>query len=575
MAKGTASACSATLCGRIREKLYTATKVPPKHRLWPSRRGDRLEDVFPAEYIREYTEKSLANLGLSSVDLLQFHVWEDDWTDKRWQRAVDDLKREGLTQAIGISINRWEPWNGVRTLRTGLIDAVQVIYNIFDQAPEERLFPACQRVGASVIARVPFDEGSLTGTMTVDDTWPEGDWRNLSEARQAADDPGARETLRPLVPPGKLAADLALRFILHHPAVSTTIPGMRALPSRRGQHRGQRCAAPTQPWRRCGPPLATGLADPMTHPGSPREQDTARGVQRRRHRHHHHHHGPGAEGPARDGRAALRPLVPIFLAYVLSFVNLGIYWNNHHHMLHACERISGGILWANLHLLFWLSLVPFATGWMGENHFAALPTAVYGGVMFPVRHRLHGPAAHAGRPPARIRPGRGHAQQDGGLLFPLGLRRAILLAFHEQVDLPSPLRHHHPDLSWACSHQMSPSWRPGTSILIPGRHREMPPPSTIAQVQRSGLEAISPLAPVAILSPRPPPLPPPSPPASMCRLRALQAPRRRQRTPAAPPKKDEPKERSGRPGDRRPPTSLAGIPPAGFAGGRPETWPPP
>jgi uncharacterized membrane protein len=78
---------------------------------------------------------------------------------------------------------------------------------------------------------------------------------------------------------------------------------------------------------------------------------------------------------------ALRPLVPVFLTYVLSFVFLGIYWNNHHHMLHAADRINGKILWANLHLLFWLSLVPFVTGWMGENHFASLPTAVYGGVL--------------------------------------------------------------------------------------------------------------------------------------------------------------------------------------------------
>jgi uncharacterized membrane protein len=77
----------------------------------------------------------------------------------------------------------------------------------------------------------------------------------------------------------------------------------------------------------------------------------------------------------------LRPLAPVFFCYVLSFVYVGIYWNNHHHMLHACSRVTGGVLWANLHLLFWLSLFPFTTGWMGENHFAALPTAVYGAVL--------------------------------------------------------------------------------------------------------------------------------------------------------------------------------------------------
>ena len=138
-----------------------------------------MTDVFPPDYIRQMTEKSLENLGLDHVDLQQFHVWEDAWArDQRWQRAVDDLKREGLVRAIGISINRWEPWNALETLRTGLIDAVQVIYNIFDQAPEDELFPLCEELNVGVIARVPFDEGTLTGTLTKDSRWPAGDWRN-------------------------------------------------------------------------------------------------------------------------------------------------------------------------------------------------------------------------------------------------------------------------------------------------------------------------------------------------------------------------------------------------------------
>ena len=85
--------------------------------------------------------------------------------------------------------------------------------------------------------------------------------------------------------------------------------------------------------------------------------------------------------PHGDSLATLAPLIPVFLSYILSFVYIGIYWNNHHHMLHACTRVSGGVLWANLHLLFWLSLFPFATGWMGENHFAATPSALYGVVL--------------------------------------------------------------------------------------------------------------------------------------------------------------------------------------------------
>ncbi len=211
--------------------LYTATKIPPKNRTWPSRRGFPLEEVFPPDHIREYTEKSLTNLGLPCVDLMQFHVWEDDWAeDGRWQRAVEELKREGLVRAIGISINRWEPWNGLRTLRTGRIDAVQVIYNIFDQAPEDELFPLCRELDIGVIARVPFDEGTLTGTLTKESRWPEGDWRNsyfvpenLIPCVERAD------ALKRLVPPQMTMPEMALRFILSNPEVHTTIPGMRKL----------------------------------------------------------------------------------------------------------------------------------------------------------------------------------------------------------------------------------------------------------------------------------------------------------------------------------------------------------
>jgi aryl-alcohol dehydrogenase-like predicted oxidoreductase len=210
-------------------ELYTATKIPPKNRRWPSRRGFRLADVFPPDHIREYTEKSLANLALRFVHLIQFHVWEDDWAaDESWQRAVEDLKRQGLVRAVGLSINRWEPWNALRTLRTGHINAVQVIYNIFDQAPEDELFPLCRELNVAVIARVPFDEGTLTGTLTKESRWPQGDWRNtyfvpenLTPSVDRAD------ALKPLLPAGASMPDMALRFILSNPDVSTVIPGMR------------------------------------------------------------------------------------------------------------------------------------------------------------------------------------------------------------------------------------------------------------------------------------------------------------------------------------------------------------
>ena len=212
-------------------RLYTASKIPPKNRTWPSRRGMTLDEVFPPDYIREYAERTLANLGLPRVDLLQFHVWEDAWArDARWQRAMEALKREGLVGGVGVSVNRWEPTNVVETLRTGLVDAVQVIYNVFDQAPEDELFPLCEELDVAVIARVPFDEGSLTGTLTKDSRWPEGDWRNLYFVPENLGPTVDRvEALRPLVPAGMTMPELALRFILSDPRVSTVIPGMRSL----------------------------------------------------------------------------------------------------------------------------------------------------------------------------------------------------------------------------------------------------------------------------------------------------------------------------------------------------------
>ncbi|MDQ3743149.1 MAG: aldo/keto reductase [Acidobacteriota bacterium] len=226
---------SESLLGRLvranpDKRLYTASKVPPKNRKWPSRRGSTLDDVFPPEYIEEYVHKSLRNSGLESFGLMQFHVWEDEWVeDERWAKKMDELRAQGLVRAVGISINRWEPWNGVRAVRAGLVDAVQVIYNIFDQNPEDELFPACREMDVAVIARVPFDEGTLTGTITKESRWPEGDWRNtyfvpdnLIPSVERAD------ALKPLAArAGLRMPEMALRFILSNPTVSTIIPGMR------------------------------------------------------------------------------------------------------------------------------------------------------------------------------------------------------------------------------------------------------------------------------------------------------------------------------------------------------------
>lgn len=213
------------------KKLFVATKIPPKNRKWPSKPSFTLQEVFPSDYIIEYTEKSLKNLGVETIDLQQFHVWEDSWAQQdEWQETIAKLTQQGKVQAWGVSVNRWEPNNCLNTLRTGLIDAVQVIYNIFDQAPEDQLFPLCRELNIGVIARVPFDEGTLTGTLTKETTFPAGDWRgtyfvpeNLNSSVDHA------EALQPLVPPDMNLPEMALRFILSNPDVATTIPGMRKI----------------------------------------------------------------------------------------------------------------------------------------------------------------------------------------------------------------------------------------------------------------------------------------------------------------------------------------------------------
>jgi aryl-alcohol dehydrogenase-like predicted oxidoreductase len=211
-------------------RLIAATKIPPRNFQWPTRRGDPLDGAFPPDHVREYAEKCLQNLGLPAIDLLQFHVWEDAWSkDERWLRVVDDLRREGIAHAIGLSLNRWEAWNGLQAVRTGLIDTVQVIYNIFDQAPEDELFPLCRELGVGVIARVPFDEGSLTGTLTLDSTWPADDWRSTYFVPENLASSVARaDALWPVVPEDMTMPEMALRFILSDPDVTTVIPGMRS-----------------------------------------------------------------------------------------------------------------------------------------------------------------------------------------------------------------------------------------------------------------------------------------------------------------------------------------------------------
>ena len=210
-------------------KIYVATKIPPMNFKWPSRRGYLLEDCYPASHIIEYVEKSLFNLRVDTIDLIQFHVWEDDWYENdEWKHALVQLKQQGKIDKVGVSINRWEPENSIQTLKTGLIDAVQVIYNIFDQAPEDELFPLCRELDIGVIARVPFDEGTLTGNLTLDTRFPEGDWRNTYFVPEnLAASVERAEAIKKILPSNHTLAEVALKFILQNKDVSTVIPGMR------------------------------------------------------------------------------------------------------------------------------------------------------------------------------------------------------------------------------------------------------------------------------------------------------------------------------------------------------------
>jgi aryl-alcohol dehydrogenase-like predicted oxidoreductase len=211
-------------------RLCAASKVPPKNRQWPGRSSIRADDVFPYDHVIDYTDATLKNLGVETIDLQQLHVWDDSWADAEgWRQAITDLKQAGKIRAFGISVNRWEPDNVLRALDTDLVDTVQVVYNLFDQSAEDVLFPACQRRGVAIIARVPFDEGSLTGTLHADSRWAEGDWRNIYFApRHLAETlPRVERLARDADAMGMALPELALRFILSQPAVTTTIPGMR------------------------------------------------------------------------------------------------------------------------------------------------------------------------------------------------------------------------------------------------------------------------------------------------------------------------------------------------------------
>jgi aryl-alcohol dehydrogenase-like predicted oxidoreductase len=218
-----------TLRHNPNKRLYAASKIPPLNRVWPASSKDYYTEVFPAEHVFRYADLIRRKLQVDTIDLLQLHVWSDHWTDeKEFQETAAQLKRDGIVRAFGLSLNRWQPENGIRALRTGLVDTVQVIYNIFDQAPEDELLPVCREMNIGVIARVPLDEGSLGGKLTPETKFPEDDWRAGYFSK-----PKLRATLKrvdrlkALLPDGMSLPEMALRFILSNPVVSTVIIGMR------------------------------------------------------------------------------------------------------------------------------------------------------------------------------------------------------------------------------------------------------------------------------------------------------------------------------------------------------------
>lgn len=227
---------SERLIGRLlrerSETIHVATKIPPKNMRWPASAGTPVDEGFPADHVVACTEASLRNLGLETIDVQQFHVWSDEWVGRGdWLEAVERLKRDGKIRFFGVSINDFEPDNALALIETGVVDCVQVIYNIFEQSPQERLLPACLRHGVGVIVRVALDEGGLTGQIHADTVFPEGDFRanyfRGERKREVAQRAGAIVDALGIAPDA--LAETALRFVLSQPAVSTVIPGMRTV----------------------------------------------------------------------------------------------------------------------------------------------------------------------------------------------------------------------------------------------------------------------------------------------------------------------------------------------------------
>ena len=213
-----------------RDQLVIATKVPGKNMNWPALKGIPISEVFPSDWIEKCVDDSLRSLGVDSIDLVQFHVWQDDFVNEDgWKETVEKIVRSGKVKYWGISANDYQPSNCLKALDSGLISTVQFIFNIFHQKPTEKLFPYAKKNNIGLIARVPLDEGGLSGKITSETKFSEGDFRKnyfggdrLKELVEKTD-----QLKKLLNGEAKTLPELALRFILSWDEVSTTIPGIR------------------------------------------------------------------------------------------------------------------------------------------------------------------------------------------------------------------------------------------------------------------------------------------------------------------------------------------------------------
>ncbi|MDP4031056.1 MAG: aldo/keto reductase [Candidatus Beckwithbacteria bacterium] len=212
-----------------RDKVIIATKIPGKNRKWPAWKGVSISEVFPDDYIEEMVDSSLKSLNIETIDLMQFHVWQDDFVkEDGWKKTIQKITKAGKVRFWGISINDYQPSNCLKTLNTGLISSIQLVFNIFHQLPIARLFPYAKANNIGLIARVPLDEGGLTGKLTLETQFNDPLHSvYFSQERLKEVVPRVDALKRLLDGEARTLPELALRFILSFDEISAVIPGTR------------------------------------------------------------------------------------------------------------------------------------------------------------------------------------------------------------------------------------------------------------------------------------------------------------------------------------------------------------